>query len=443
MFGAKPQLGRTFAPGEDQPGYNRVVVLSHRLWASRFGSDAAIIGRIIQLDNEPYTVIGVMPANSPFDRSFIELWLPIQLDKRMNRSNHWLLTLTGGGVGVLKPGVTLERARAGMDAIAARLAREFPDTNKGWGVTLERYRDVVVRPELRRSLYLLLGTVAMVLLIACVNVGHMMLAWALARDREVAVRLALGAAPRRIVRQFLTESVLIFSIGGVVGIVVGAAAMTVLRQIVAAVPVQIGTLAIVIPPDSTVQLDFRVLAFAVILCMTCGILSGVAPSLAMLRTTPGALVIANRAGPSPAQRTLQGALVIAQIALAFVLVTNAGLLIRSLQRMRIADTGFDAANVLTVQFAVSERRFATADDVRAFMRAVIARMRAIPGVFDAAFLDGMPMNGVPRGTFVQRADQPLVERAQRSVADLKVVGPGYFNVLGLRIRRGRTPSDSS
>jgi putative ABC transport system permease protein len=190
-----------------------------------------------------------------------------------------------------------------------------------------------------------------------------------------------------------------------------------------------------------VRLDFRVLAFAVTLCTTCGILSGFAPSLAMLRITPGALAIANRGGPSPAQRTLQGALVIAQIALAFVLVTNAGLLIRSLQRMRTADSGFDVANVLTVQFAVSERRFATADDVRAFMRAVIARMRAIPGVFDAAFLDGMPMNGAPRGTFVQRADQPLVERAQRSVADLKVVGPGYFNVLGLRIRRGRTPSD--
>jgi putative ABC transport system permease protein len=124
VFGAKPQLGRTFVKGEDQPGHNHVVVLSHRVWSSRFGSDPGLIGRTIHLDNEPWTVIGVMPANSPFDRSFIEIWVPIQLEKRMDRSHHWLITLTGGGVGLLKPGVTLERARAEMDAIAARLARE-------------------------------------------------------------------------------------------------------------------------------------------------------------------------------------------------------------------------------------------------------------------------------------------------------------------------------
>jgi predicted permease len=440
VFGAKPQLGRTFVAGEDQPGHNHVVVLNHRVWASRFGSDPAVFGRTIRLDNEPYTVIGVMPANSPFDRSF-DLWLPIQIDKRMNRSNHWLMTLTGGGVGLLKPGVTLKRARAELDAIGARLAREYPDTNKGWGITVDRYADLVVRPDLRRSLYLMVAAVAMVLLIACVNVANVMLAWALARDREVAVRLALGAEPSRLVRQFLTESLLIFSAGGALGVIVGVMTMALLRRMLMALPARMANLPIVIPPDVTVQLDVRVLAFAVTMSMACGVLFGLAPALTMLRTTRSALAGRDRAGTSRGHRRLQRGLIVAQIALAFVLLTNAGLLIRSLERMRDADTGFDAANVLTAQFGVSERHFGSPDEIRAFMHAVIARLRAIPGVRDAAFIDGMPMNGVPRGSFVQRADQPVAERAQRPIAALKIVGPGYFDILGLRLRRGRTLSE--
>jgi putative ABC transport system permease protein len=441
VFGAKAQLGRTFAAGEDQPGRNRVVVLSHRLWVSRFGSDPGLVGRTIRLDNQPYTVIGVMPANSPFDRSFIELWLPIPLDQHMNRSNHWMLTLTGGGIGLLKPGVTVERARAELGAIAARLAREHPDTNKGWGVTLDRYSDIVAREDLRPSLYLMMAAVATVLLIACVNVANMKLAWALARDREVAVRLALGAEPRRLVRQFLTESLLISGVGGVLGIFVGGVAMTALRRILTALPASVANLPIVIPPDATVQLDVRVLAFAVTVSVACGVLFGLAPALTMLRSTRTALAGGPRAGTPLTHRRVQRGLIVAQIALAFVLLANAGLLIRSLQRMGEADVGFEAAHVLTAQLGFSESHFATPDALRAFMHEAIARVRAIPGVGDAAFIDGMPMNGAPRGTFVQRADQPVVERAQRPVADLKIVGAGYFSVLGLHLRRGRTLSE--
>src|SRR5262249_37653341 len=157
-----------------------------------------LIGRTIRLDDQPYTVIGVMPANSPFDRWIGDIWIPVSFDgERMNRANHWLISISGGALGLLKPGITIEQGRTEMNAIAARLSTEFPETNKGWGVVLEPYANVLVGPALRQSLYLLLGAVGLVLLIACVNVANVMLASALARDREVAVRLALGAAASR------------------------------------------------------------------------------------------------------------------------------------------------------------------------------------------------------------------------------------------------------
>ena len=210
ILGASAAHGRTFMRGDDEPGRDHVVVLSHRLWASRFGSDTRLVGRNIRLDAEAYTVIGVMPANSPFDRMYVQLWLPLTFGpERMNRTSHWLLSLTGGALGLLKPGVTIERARAEMEAIGARLSAEYPNTNKGWSAVLQPYATIVVGKDLQQSLYLLLAAVGMVLLIGCVNVANVMLARGLAREREVTVRLALGAASGRVIRQFLTESLLI------------------------------------------------------------------------------------------------------------------------------------------------------------------------------------------------------------------------------------------
>ena len=443
VFGAHAAYGRTFAADEDQPARNHVVVLSHRVWAARFGSDPTLVGRSIVLDDHPYTVIGVMPENSPFDRGFVEIWIPVSFEgDRLNRSSHWLLTLTGGAVALLKPGVTVEHARAEMDGIAARLSAAYPDTNKGWGVDLEPYASFVVPPELRRSLYLVFAAVALMLLITCVNVANMMLAWALARDREVAVRLALGATPWQLTRQFLTESLLLSMAGGVLGVLVGYGTMSVSKTILAAVPATTSMLAIIVPADASVQLDARVLSFTLIVSVLSAVMFGLAPALPMRGARRAAIASGYRATATRAHQRLRNGLVVAQIALAFVLLTSAGLLIRSVVNMGAADTGFDATNVLTVQLSRAERHFENAAQLRAFMRAVVARLRAVPGVQDAAFVDGMPMNGAPRATFVQRASDRIVERAERPIADLKIVGPAYFHVLGLRVRRGRTFGDA-
>jgi putative ABC transport system permease protein len=437
VFGVKAAYGRTFLPGEDQPGHNRVVVISHRVWASRFGSDRGLIGRTIRLDDQSYTVVGVMPAMSAFDRSY-GLWLPVSFEgDRLNRSSHWLLSLNGGAVGLLNAGVTVQQARAELEGVAGRLATAYPDTNQGWGVVVESYGNTIATADLHRSLYLAVTAAGIVLLIACVNVANMLLAWALARDREIVVRLALGAAPLRLVRQLLTESVFLSTIGGGLGVAVGYGAMSLLRAVLTALPVRIGTLPMLLPADAAVQLDARVLLFAVGVALVCGVLFGLAPALAVIHATRTTMASGHRTSPTRTHRRLHDALIVAQLALAFVLLTSAGLLIRSLANMRGSDVGFDTTNVLTVQVSRSEHHFADLTHVRAFMHAVIEGIRTIPGVVDAAFIDGMPMNGAPRGTFVQRATDPLVPRAQRPLADLKIVGAGYFHVLGLRLRRGR------
>src|SRR5262249_41545286 len=202
------------------------VVLSHRVWASRFGADPMLVGRTIRLDEQPFTVIGVMPENSPFDRSFIEMWLPVSFEgDRLNRGSHWLLSLSGGALGLLKRGISMESARAEMESVAARLSIEYPNTNKGWGVVLEPYENIVANSDLRRLLYLAVAAAALVLVIACVDIANVLLAWALAREREIVVRLALGAAPMRLLRQFLTEGVLLSTVGGGLGVAVGYGTM--------------------------------------------------------------------------------------------------------------------------------------------------------------------------------------------------------------------------
>ena len=420
-----------------------MVVLSHRTWASRFGSDPTLIGRTIRLDDQPYTVIGVMPANSPFDRWYGDIWIPVSFDgERMNRANHWLITITGGALGLLKPGITIEQARTEMNAIAARLSSEYPETNKGWGVVFEPYANILVGPALRQSLYLLLGAVGLVLLIACVNVANVMLASGLARDREVGVRLALGAAPNRLIRQFLTASLLLSMAGGLLGIAVGHGSLVFLKGGLAVLPLNSSMLPVLIPAEAAIQLDWRVLSFAVGLSIACGVAVGLAPALGAMRAgRASSLGSGQRTSASVIHRRLRGALIVAQVALTFVLLTDAGLLLRSFLKMRQADPGFDGGHVVTATMSSSARRFATAAELHAFMREALARVRALPGVSDAAFVDTLPLQGAPRGTFVQRADRPILERAQRRAADSKVVGPSYFHVLGSSLRHGRFLSE--
>src|SRR5204863_1330749 len=217
IFGIQAERGRTFRPDEDQRGRDRVVILSHVLWVNQFGADPSIVDRTILLDNEPHTVVGVLPAGSAFDRAFNQLWRPLAFEpSNMTRNFHWLVSFAR-----LKPGVSLQQAQANMTAIGARIERDFPDSNKGWGVIVERYGDTLVGQELRTALLVLITATGLVLLIGCANLANLALARGVSREREVAIRASMGAGRGRLIRQFLTENVLLSAIGGLMGIAAG------------------------------------------------------------------------------------------------------------------------------------------------------------------------------------------------------------------------------
>src|SRR5579863_2100116 len=336
IWGIRPMLGRTFAADEDQPGKNQVVVLSHRFWETRFGADKSIIGRTLSLNNKPYTVIGVMPPG-PFDRTRDLFWVPLAFEpKDMTRDYHWMISYAR-----LKPGVTLQQARDQMKAIAARIEHDYPESNKGWSATVDQYQDIYVDDSLRRSLWVLLAAVGAILLIGCVNLANLLLARGAGREREVAVRSALGASRGRLVRQFLTESVLLAGLGGAAGILVGYGFMNVLK---AWRPL------FQLPIESDVHLDGRVLLFTAAVVVVTGILFGIAPAIHAARPDLAqSLKEGGRTATSGAGRTrARNALVVAEIALAFVLVAAAALLVRSFYRLQQVNLGFDGTNVVTM-----------------------------------------------------------------------------------------------
>lgn len=429
IFGIKTLLGRTFAPDEDQRGKERVAVLSHVLWASQFGADPKLVGKTIRLDGQPYIVIGVLPEGSAFDRAFNQIWMPLAFQpENMTRNFHWF-----GSFAKLKPGVTLEKARAQMDAIGARIAQDYPDSNKGWGVVVERFSDVIVDSDLRRSLYVLLAAVGMVLLIGCANLANLTLSRGAAREREVAVRSALGAGRQRLVRQFLTENVLLSLAGGLLGLGVGYATLAALK---AALPPYS------LPREVNVTMDGRVLLFALAISALTGILFGLAPALGATRTN---LVVSLKEGArgtiGGTRHRLRGALVVAEVALAFVLLTGAGLLIRSFFQMQQADTGFDATDVVTARLPLSDKVYPDPVQLDTYLRQIVGNLQSLPGVRDVAFSSALPMQGWGYGMPFQIADRPTVDRANRQVCFFKMVTASYFRAVGMRLRKGRGLSD--
>jgi putative ABC transport system permease protein len=443
ILGANAALGRTFVAGDDQPGRDHVVVLSHALWSSQFGADTALIGRPIRLDAEPYTVVGVMPANSPFDRTWTQLWLPLSFrPDRMNRNMHWLLSPTGGALALLKPGITLARARAEMNAISARLAADHPNSNAGWGVEVEPYAAIIVGKDLQQSLYVLFAAVVMVLFIGCVNLANVMLARDVARAHEVAVRLALGARRGRLIRQFLTEALLLSLLGGLLGLVVGYAATAALRTALLELPLNPSMPPNSVPAEAIIGIDRHVLIFTLTLSLFSGIVFGLAPAIAATRGTGTRFTGAwRKANAHVVHRRLRSTLIVTEVALTFVLLTGAGLLIRSVVKMRQADPGFNATNVMTVGLPIRENRFSDPQQLNVYLHQVVTTLESLPGVRDVALTDGFPFQGVPTGRLFQIVGQPFVERARRPVCDFKTVSPSYFRALNLRVRKGRGLSD--
>jgi putative ABC transport system permease protein len=430
IFGVQAVLGRTFAADEDQAGKEHVVVLSHAIWVSQFGADPKLIGRTIRLDGEPYTVIGVLPEGSSFDRSFAQIWTPLVFKpENMTRNFHWF-----GSFAKLKPGVTLEAARKQMDAIGGRIAHDYPDSNKGWGVVVERFSDVAVEEDLKQSLYVLLAAVGMVLLISCANIANLTLVRGSAREREIAIRSALGGERWRIIQQFLTESVLLSVCGGVLGLALGYAGMAALK---AAVP------PFTLPATANVALDVRVLIFTLALSVLTGIVFGLAPAIVTTRSNLSGIMKdrARNAAGGAGRKTLRGALVVTQVALAFVLLTGAGLLIRSFSRMLQADMGFDSTNVVTAGLPIPEERYPDPRQLNGYLRSIVANVEAVPGVRDVALTSALPLRGWGYGMPFQIAGQPMVDRSNRQVSFFKMVSPSYFRALGMKVRQGRGLKD--
>ena len=427
VFGIHAALGRTFAPDEDQTGKSGVVVLSHRLWQTRFGADPKILGRKLSLNGKPYTVIGVLPAHIPFDRSWDQIWTPLAFEpKDMTRDYHWFISFAR-----LKPGVTLEKAQAEMDTIGARIAAAYPKSNKGWGVFVERFEDQAVDQQLRRSLYVLLAAVGAILLIGCANLANLTLARGTAREREIAVRAALGAGRWRLIQQLLAENLLVALAGGSFGLALGYGMMRGLKLMLPQY---------YLPQEADIGIDLNILLFTLIVSVLTAILFGLAPALHATRVDLAAsMKEGGRSSTSGSGRArLRSAFIVSEVALAFVLLSAAGLLIGSFYRLQKVDTGFDSTNVLTGGIPISRDRFAEPAALLQYMRQIGERLGGLPGVREVAFTNALPMQGWGDGMPFLIAGHEAVDVAHRPACFYKRVSTSYFRTLGIRLLRGRT-----
>src|SRR5882757_6530057 len=369
-LGVQPMLGRVFTSEEDQPGRSKLVVLSHRLWQEHFGSNPAIVGQNIMLDGQSYLVSGVMPASFQFP-DFAQMWTPMAwTDKeRAVRGEHHSVV-----VARLKPGVDLKQAQAAMNTISSRLEKQYPEDNKGWGAVVVPLHDDLVS-DVRPALLMLLGAVTFVLLIASVNVANLVLAKTFGRQKEIAIRTAMGASSARVFRQVLTESVLLALIGGALGLTFAHAGIRLIMAF----------LADKVPPTVEVGLDAKVLFFTAAISIATGILAGVLPALRLTRQNISHSLkegLGRTDSDSGGHRT-RGILVVAEVALSLILLVGAGLMIRSFQRLHAVNPGFDSHNVLTMSAMVSRAKFPEPSQQAGFFRQVLQRVRTLPGVESA------------------------------------------------------------
>jgi predicted permease len=433
LLGADVVLGRTFSADEDRPGGPKAVVLSHALWTRRFGADRSVLGRSISLSGEPYAVVGVIDAR--FDVSEFgappEAWIPFQLDPYTADQAHFFRV-----TGRLRPGVTLEQAQARLKLSAADYTRRFPNALSGGGsFSVERLQEIVVRVA-RPTLLILLGAVAFVLLIACANVANLLLVRATARRREIAIRAAIGAGRGRIVRQLLTESVLLSVTGGILGLGLGVVAIRALLAINTADLPRLGV------DGSAVSLDWRVLLFAAVVSLATGVLFGLVPALQASRADLGATIkeSGSRSGTGLRQGRTRAALVVAEVGLALVLLVGSALLVRTAVALRSVNPGFDGHGVLTMRMSMLEPRYKTTAGVEAAVRDGVERLRSVPGVVRATAACCVPLEGGYGLPFVI-VGRPLTDGPFHGGGGWLTVSPGYFEVFRIPVRRGRTFTD--
>ncbi len=417
-------------PEEDTTAGKHVAIVSDRFWKNELGAASDVIGRTLTLDDEAYTIVGVMPAKASvasWEVTATDIWVPLALteEQRGVRSNH-----NQRGFARLKPGVTVAQAQAEMDAISARLAQEFPRSDGRWGAVVMPMREEIIGNS-RGMFIMLLGAVGLVLLIACANAGNLLFTRALARRKELAIRSALGAGRARVFQQLLTEAVVFAAIGGALGLVLAAATLSSVSRL----------LATQIPRAGEITLDGRVLLFAIAASLVTGILAGTLPALRAGRADVNDALKEGGRGDAAVGVGTRRLLIVCEVALSLVLLMGAGVMIQSLLALRQSNTGFDLNNVLTMEVSLVATRYQTPEQRTAFYDAALERIRALPGVEAAATIDDLPLlDGSSQTLTLEGSAAPA--QSDPVAVQVRQVTPGYLRAMRIPVLRGRDVADS-
>lgn len=428
VLGVKPIVGRTFLPEEDQLGHDHEAVLTYAFWQSHFGGNRNIVGQQIYLNGEPHTVVGVMGPKMTFPDWEQQLWLPMAWTPKEAavRGEHHSLVIAR-----LRPGVQLSQAQQQMSAISDRLAHQYPEDDKDWGALVLPLRDDIVG-NTKPMLLVLLGAVALVLLIACANVANLLLARSLARSKEIAIRTALGASRRRLVQQLLFETIILAIAGGLAGLIVAHFGITLILHF----------LGRQVPASTKIGLDGQVLGFSLLLSLLTGIIAGLVPALRLSKANVNETLKQGmgRAGDSGGNRT-RAILVVCEVSLALMLLAGAGLMIRTLWNLHNTSAGFDSQNVLTMSLPVPGNRYKSAEEEVLFWNQLISRVRALPGVEEAAVIDDLPTEGGSHQPIAIEG-RPAQALSEQPEVDVRVMTPGYLRAMHIPLLRGRDFTDA-
>ena len=426
----QPMAGRVFSPEEDSAGHGNVVVISHSFWQSHFGSDPNVVGQTISLNSQPYTIVGIMPAKFAFPTSSdpkfqAQMWTPIAWtdEDRAVRGNHNFLV-----IGRLKTKADLQQAKAEMNTISSRLEQQYPADDKGWGATVIPMREQMVG-EVRPALMILLGAVGFVLLIACANVANLVLVKTLARQKEIAIRTALGASSARVLRQVLAETLLLSLSGGVLGLVVAHFGV---RLIVA-------FLAQRLPFATNISLDVWVLGFTLVVSLWTGVIAGMVPAFRATKTNLNDSLkqgLGRTDADSGGNRT-RNVLVVSEVALSLVLLIGAGLMIRSLSRLRSVDSGMDTNNIALTDIRLSQVKYAKPVQQLAFYDRLLQRLRTLPGVESASAIDIMPLSDGGSIQPIAVEGRPVVPMAEQPEVAVRVVEFDFMRTMHIPLLEGR------
>jgi putative ABC transport system permease protein len=429
VIGVGPALGRTTTPDDESQGAEDVVVLSHAIWQRRFGAGADVLGSRIMVNGKPFTVVGVMPQAFDYPRQ-AQMWTPLKPEKSAEKRDNRFLNVLGR----LRPGASIEEAQAQVDTVSGRLGQQYPETNGGWTARLTGLRERTVR-DVRTSLLLLLGAVGFVLLIACANVANLLLARAAARRREIALRTALGAGRLRLIRQLLTESLLLASLGGALGLLLS---FFLTDLLVAISPANL-------PRLNEVGLDWRVLGFTAGVVCVVGLLFGLAPALQASKADLNEALKEGSRGSSEGRgrNRVRGALVVSEVALSLLLLVGAGLLIRSFLQLRDVNAGFDPEGVLTMRLSLPSASYPEPAQRVSFFRELTQRVEALPGVEKAGAALSLPLGGTTLSVaraFVREGRALATENAFD--ASYQVTTPGYIGAMRIGLVSGRDFTDA-